>query len=187
FVAPEPLKAQIRTLTAARPARLRPGGVMPPLADILKLPAGGSGTNASISVSVGDARQPPAYRGKEAARNNAYRLYFQDTWQVRPRFTFNYGIAWSFDDNVISHDLDKPEYLRPVLGGPNADLRPTRYDYNNFQPAIGFAWTLDSSGKTVIRGGSGIYHTSPNSLYTRLGERGFLGPAGNGLVPFNSQ
>jgi hypothetical protein len=82
--------------------------------------------------------------------------------------------------------LDKPEYLRPVLGGANADLRPTRYDYNNFQPAIGFAWSLGKQNKTVIRGGSGIYHASPNSFYTRLGERGFLGPAGNGLVPFDS-
>ena len=35
--------------------------------------------------------------------------------------------------------------------------------------------------------GPEIYHASPNSFYTRLGERGFLGPAGNGLVPFNSQ
>jgi hypothetical protein len=181
--APETLQTQNPTLYAALPATLRTTTAgLPSFADILKLPV-----NGSISVSVGDAGQPPAYHAKEAARNNAYRLYFQDTWQIRPQFTFNYGIAWSFDDNIVSHDLDKPEYLRPLLGGPNADLRPTRYDYNNFQPAIGFAWTLDKAGKTVIRGGSGVYHTSPNSLYTRLGERGFLGPAGNGLVPFNSQ
>lgn len=179
---PDTLLTQNPTLWASLPATLRPGGGVPTFADILKLPVSGS-----ISVSVGDARQPPAYRGEEAARNDAYRLYFQDTWQIRPRFTFNYGLAWSFDDNVVSHDLDKPEYLRALLGGTNADLRATRYDYNNFQPAIGFAWTLDQSGKTVIRGGTGVYHTSPNSLFTRLGERGFLGPAGNGLVPFNSQ
>ena len=178
---PETLAVQNPTLYAALPASLRSGAAGPPtFADILKLPVTGN-----ISVSVGDAAQPPAYRGAEAARNNAYRLYIQDTWQVRPKFNFSYGIAWSFDDNIISHDLDKPEWLRPVLGGPNADLSATRYDYNNFQPSIGFAWTLDN--KTVIRGGTGVYHASPNSFYTRLGERGFLGPAGNGLVPFDSQ
>jgi len=180
---PETLQTQNPTLYAALPATLRTTTAgLPTFADILRLPV-----NGSLSVSVGDAKQPPAYRGKEAARNDAYRLYFQDTWQVRPKFSFSYGVAWSFDDNLISHDLDKPEYLRPVLGGPNADLRPTRQDYNNFQPSIGFAWTLDRSNKTVIRGGSGVYHASPNSIYTRLGERGFLGPAGNGLVAFNSQ
>ncbi|MEO6725430.1 MAG: TonB-dependent receptor, partial [Blastocatellia bacterium] len=180
---PETLLSQNPTLYAALPASLRTTTAgLPTFSDILKLPVSGS-----LSVSVGDAKQPPAYRGKEAARNDAYRLYFQDTWQVRPRFSFNYGLAWSFDSNIVSHDLDKPEYLRPVLGGANADLSATRYDYNNFQPAIGFAWSVGKSSKTVIRGGSGIYHASPNSFYTRLGERGFLGPAGNGLVPFNSQ
>jgi hypothetical protein len=180
---PETLQTQNPTLYAALPATLRTTTAgLPSFADILTLPV-----NGTISVSVGDAKQPPAFRGKEAARNDAYRLYFQDTWQLRPKFSFSYGIAWSFDDNIISHDLDKPEYLRPVLGGPDADLRPTRYDYNNFQPSIGFAWTVGKDSKTVIRGGSGVYHASPNSFYTRLGERGFLGPAGNGLVPFNSQ
>jgi hypothetical protein len=179
---PETLVTQNPTLYANLPATLRTTTAGPPtLADILKLPV-----NGAISVSVGDAKQPPAYRGKQAARNNAYRLYFQDTWQVKPRFSFSYGLAWSLDDNIVSHDLDKPEYLRPVLGGANADLSPTRTDYNNFQPSIGFAWTLDKQNKTVIRGGAGVYHTSVNSIYTRLGERGFLGPAGNGLVPLDS-
>ncbi len=178
---PETLQTQNPTLYAALPASLRTTTAgLPTFADILKLPVRGS-----ISVSVGDAKQPPAYRGAEAARNDAYRVYIQDTWQIRPKISFSYGIAWSFDDNIISHDLDKPEWLRPVLGGANADLSATRYDYNNFQPSIGLAWTVND--KTVIRGGSGIYHASPNSFYTRLGERGFLGPAGNGLVPFNSQ
>ncbi|MBI1764845.1 MAG: hypothetical protein HYR56_25830, partial [Acidobacteria bacterium] len=177
------LLTQNTTLYNALPATLRTTTAgLPTFADILKLPVTGN-----ISVSVGDAKQPPVYRGKEAARNDAYRLYAQDTWQVKPKFSFSYGMAWSFDDNLVSHDLDKPEWLRPVLGGANADLRPTRYDYNNFQPAIGWAWALGKQSKTVIRGGSGIYHASPNSFYTRLGERGFIGPAGNGLVPFNSQ
>jgi hypothetical protein len=179
---PDALQTQNPTLYALLPATLRTTTAGPPtLADILKLPV-----NGAVSVSVGDAKQPPAYRGKQAARNNAYRLYFQDTWQVKPRISFSYGVAWSLDDNIISHDLDKPEYLRPVLGGTNADLRPTRTDYNNFQPSIGFAWTLDDKNKTVIRGGAGVYNTSVNSIYTRLGERGFLGPAGNGLVPLDS-
>ncbi|MGH9802988.1 MAG: hypothetical protein ACRD82_21690, partial [Blastocatellia bacterium] len=145
---PETLATQNTTLYAALPASLRVTTAgLPTFADILKLPVTGN-----ISVSVGDAKQPPSYRGKEAARNDAYRLYFQDTWQVRPRFSFSYGMAWSFDDNIISHDLDKPEWLRPLLGGANADLSATRYDYNNFQPAIGFAWAVGKAGKTVIRG-----------------------------------
>ena len=177
---PDTLLTQNTTLYAALPASLRTTTAgLPTFADILKLPVTGN-----ISVSVGDARQPPAYRGKQAARNDAYRLYFQDTWQIKPKLNFSYGIAWSFDSNIVSHDLDKPEYLRPLLGGANADLSATRYDYNNFQPSVGLNWALGN--KMSIRLGSGIYHASPNSFYTRLGERGFIGPAGNGLVPFTT-
>lgn len=177
---PDTLLTQNTALYNALPASLRTTTAgLPTFADILRLPVQGN-----ISLSVGDARQPPSYRGKQAARNDAYRLYIQDTWQVKPKLNFSYGIAWSFDSNIISHDLDKPEYLRPVLGGPNAILTPTRYDYNNFQPSLGLNWALNN--KTALRLGTGIYHASPNSFYTRLGERGFLGPAGNGLVPLNT-
>jgi len=39
----------------------------------------------------------------------ATRLYWQDTWKVRPGFTLNYGLAWSFESNALNHDLTKPK------------------------------------------------------------------------------
>jgi hypothetical protein len=167
-----------RPLYDALPASLRSTTAgLPTLADILKLPV-----NGTINMGVGDAKQPAAYNYDKAARSDGYRLYVQDTWQIHPKLNFSYGVAWSYDSNIVNHDLDKPEYLRPLLGGANAILTPTRKDFNNFDPSIGFAWTVGKSGKTVIRGGTGIYHASPNSNYTRLPERGFIGPSGNGLL-----
>lgn len=162
----------------ALPLSLRDPRFGPPtFADMLKLPVSGV-----LLVGVGDSGQPPSFRRDEASRNDSYRLYFQDSWQIRPSFTFNYGMAWSFEDNIVSHDLDKPAFLRPVIG----NLNPTRKDYNNFQPSVGFAWTLGKQNNTVIRAGTGIYHNSTNLIFTRLGERGFIGPAGNGLITFDS-
>src|SRR5262245_13564659 len=171
---------QLRLLSAtaiynALPATLRdPTAGRPSFADILKLPVSGP-----LAIGVGDPGQPPAFNRDEQAKNNAYRLYIQDSWQIRPSFTLNYGLAWSFEDNLLSRDLDKPEYLRPALGD---NLKPTRQDWNNFDPALGFAWSPGKSKKTVIRAGSGIFHQSAHNIYQRLGERGFIGPAGNGLV-----
>ena len=31
-------------------------------------------------------------------------------------------------------------------------------DKNNFSPRVGFAWRLDESNKTVLRGGFGLFH-----------------------------
>ena len=175
---PAQVASQNPALFATLPATLRTTTAgTPTFADILKLPV-----SSAVAIGVGDPGQPPAYNKDIAARNDSYRLYFQDAWQIKPNFTFNYGIAWSFEDNIVSHDLDKPEYLKPVLG----DLRPTRQDYNNFQPAIGIAWSLGSKKDTVIRAGTGIYHNSTNLIYTRLRERGFIGPAGNGLIVVNT-
>ncbi|MGH8245139.1 MAG: carboxypeptidase regulatory-like domain-containing protein, partial [Gammaproteobacteria bacterium] len=173
---PESVRVNNPTLYNALPATLRTTTAgTPSLQDILQLPF------ANLSLGVGDINQPPDFNGVQARRNDRYRLFFQDTWRIRPRFTLSFGLAWSFEDNLLNYDLDKPEYLRPVLGGAGADLRPPPHDYNNFQPALGFAWAIDRRNKTVIRGGAGIYHDS-NLFFSRLRERGWIGPAGNGLV-----
>ncbi len=160
---------------ALLPATLRTTTAGPPtLADILRLPL------SSFSVGIGDQSSPAPYNREIARRNDRYRLYFQDAWQVAPSFTFNYGLAWSFEDNIRNYDLPKPEYLRPLFG-PGGSLEPPPHEYKLFAPAIGFAWALGRDKKTVIRGGSGLYYDSDLG-FTRIQERRLIGPSGNGRV-----
>lgn len=161
-------------LNAAGNGPLVPG-LLPTYQDILRLPLAG------FATGVGDPGQPQSFRQPQASRNDRYRVFFNDSWQVHPRFTLTYGIAYSYEDNIMNHDLDRPAYLSVLLGG---DLRAPQRDRNNFGPSLGIAWNVDGKGKTVIRGGSGVFHDS-NLFWTRLVERAYTGPSGNGryIIP----
>ncbi len=144
--------------------------------DILKLPVAG------FAMGVGDINQPPLWNRGNADHDNTVHLYWQDSWRIKPRFSLNYGVAWTYESNALNYDLTKPEYLAPIFGQGN--LGKELHQPDNFTPALGFAWTVDKANKTVIRGGGGIYYDTIN-LEVRLIERAMLGPAGTGraLLP----
>ena len=172
---PEQARVQNPALYAALPASLKNPAAGPiTLADVLRLPV------QTFSIGVGDAGSPAPFNLENARRTNRYRLFFQDGWQARPSFTFNYGLAWAYESNLRNYDLPKPQWLATLLGGGENLEAPPR-EYKNFSPALGFAWSLGKEKKTVIRGGSGIYFDSDLGV-NRIAERRILGPSGNGRV-----
>lgn len=70
-----------------------------------------------------------------AAWAHRFAFFGQDHWKVKPNFTLNLGLR--FD----AHAAEQP------IGS----------DINNFGPRMGFSWDPFSTGKTVVRGGYGIY------------------------------
>jgi hypothetical protein len=170
-VIPAPVKAAIIAgLTIPVPASLATGSTTTPtLADILNLPliAGAAG--------VGDKVQPPSFHQDIARQGNRYRFYAQDSWLMRPGFTLSYGAAYQYESNLLNHDLARPALLLPILGFIGKS--PT--DKNNIAPSLGFAWDVKNDGKTVIRGGAGLYYDTV-LFVTRLLERPLIGPAGDG-------
>lgn len=115
--------------------------------DVLQLPL------ATFSVGVGY----PAYgalSGEGPGRIGHWRFYSQDAWRVRPRFTLNYGIAFSREQTRFDSELPRPEYLAPIFGGGLTRMFGAR---NRWSPALGFAWSVTSDNRTVVRAGAGIY------------------------------
>jgi hypothetical protein len=140
-------------------------------ADVLSLPL------YEMVTAVGETGQPPQFQHGNADHNNRTHLYIQDSWKLSPRLTLNFGLAHSYESNLINYDLTKPSFLAPIFGqnGLSAPAHQTK----NFSPAFGFAWSPLKNNRTVVRGGFGMYYDTID-ITERLIERGFLGPLGTG-------
>jgi carboxypeptidase family protein/TonB-dependent receptor-like protein len=111
----------------------------------------------------GDAQ--PAY-----TRNRYGALFVEDSWRVRPRLTFNYGVRW----DVIMPWYEKYNQIQTLVPGeqsivyPGApqglvfpgdpgiarSLAPVRW--NNFSPRLGLAWApRGTSGLSRLLFGDG--------------------------------
>jgi hypothetical protein len=134
-------------------------------------------SSASYGVGVGAGiGQTVAPYGRDQ-HNHVIRPhgFVADTWKITPRLTLNYGLSYEVDFGLFNSDMPKPAYLLPILGSTKA----TQPNLMNFSPSVGFAWSMDKRGKTVLRGGAGIYWDTINQYY-HWREEAAIGPLGNG-------
>lgn len=119
--------------------------------------------------------------------------YVADSWKIRPDFTLNYGIRWSRDTGRSDADMAPIpcSVVDPSLGynpcnspsdrlldqfgaGLGARVKQPNFD---FGPQLGFAYSPGGTGKTVVRGGIGVYFE--NSVFNNvLFDRPFKLPQG---------
>jgi carboxypeptidase family protein len=140
-------------------------------ADLMRLPV------ATFLMGIGDRAQP-SYNLENARGNHRLHFYAQDGWKITPDFTFNFGLGWEHETNLLNYDLQRPAYLAPIYG---SDLTPPKKQYKNFTPAVGFAWNVGKDHPTVIRGGAGIFYDTQLGWW-RLGERAVIGGSGRQFI-----
>jgi hypothetical protein len=96
-----------------------------------------------------------------------YGGFIQDDWRLTQRLVLNLGLRYdaypvfkvraTSDRPAVMQNLEPPTDFRKMdFGAPRPADKPYDPDYNNFGPRAGFAWTIDESGKTVVRGGVGL-------------------------------
>jgi hypothetical protein len=81
---------------------------------------------------------------------NDYSVFVADDWKISQRLSLSLGLRWEYQqmpDPVAS--LVNP--LEPRTGQLPSDT-------NNFGPRVGFAYDVFGKGKTVVRGGYGLYY-----------------------------
>jgi hypothetical protein len=114
-------------------------------------------------IPSGLADVPPP--GASNITNNDYAVFVQDKWQIRPNFTFNYGLRYEaqiFPDPVV--DPTKTAY-GIFLNDPRFPSDGTLPNQKKmFQPRVGFAWDISGKAKSVLRASWGIYNARQNML-----------------------
>ncbi len=181
--------------------------------------------SANLVYDKSGALQPSGTPTTRTFATEEFEFYGQDSWRIRPDFTLTYGLRWSsstpvyetngvqvkptvslgeYFDRRRASSLNGIPFNDPItfdLAG-KANDRPGYYkqDWNNFAPAIAFAWSPDlgdnafsrllgRNGRSVIRGGFRM-------TYDRIGSQlavnfdlnsvlGFTSGQGNSANTFN--
>jgi Carboxypeptidase regulatory-like domain/TonB dependent receptor-like, beta-barrel len=122
-------------------------------------------------------------------RNKYVGLYGQDSWQVRPNLTLNYGLRW----DLLPPWNEKYNQLQTLVLGQESVVYPgapqglvfpgdpgiprtlAPAKYTNFAPRVGLAYSpsfekgllgsiFGGSGKTSMRAGYGVFYTAFEGL-----------------------
>lgn len=84
-------------------------------------------------------------------------LYAEDSWRATRRLTINLGLRYDTTYGLFTAS-GQNQSVNPALAG-NGVITGIPHDYRKaFAPRLGVAYALDDSGKTVLRGGAGLYY-----------------------------
>ncbi len=90
-------------------------------------------------------------------------FFAQDDFRVTRRLTLNLGLrydvlTWPTEVNNRQANFDITTGALIVAGSNGASRTLIPNDYHNFGPRLGFAYDLLGDGKTVVRGGYGLFY-----------------------------
>jgi len=156
-----------------------------------------------------------------ADRNHFPGVYAQDSWKATRKLQVNYGVRWelfapwhnnvgnlqeffpgAYASNTISTQFSTLPAGMLLTGDPGVADNGAKDKYAQFMPRLGLAYDVAGNGKTVLRGGAGIFYQDrlpgffnlnqagnvPNTISVSLTNPGMIGaaPGANPGGPFSN-
>lgn len=151
----------------------------------------GSSCSALKSVSDFLLGEPTNSSGAVILRNNPQRVYLvtsidgwlHDDFQATPRLSLNAGFRYTYPGVVHDQHQDLYNFV------PGSGFQPSplyNKDLADIAPRTGFAYSLTSDARTVLRGGYGWFYDTPTVgqfVYNNIGNTGATGIYSNPAGP----
>jgi hypothetical protein len=151
----------VGSLATATPIGTLPGGAANPLNYPVQTVVLGNGQGFS------SAKSAFGFPGGGLGPDNRFSAYIGDSWKVKPNFTLTLGLRYVRDTGRTDTDLGPLPALNVFNNQFYSGLGNRVNQPNlNFAPQLGFAWDPSRNGKTVVRGGIGLFYE--NSIWNNV-------------------
>lgn len=87
--------------------------------------------------------------------DNRLGLYLGDSWKIKSNVTLSLGLRYDRDTGRTDSDLPAIPAINALYPGYGNAVKQANL---NFAPQLGIAWDPLKNGKTVLRGGIGLYY-----------------------------
>jgi Carboxypeptidase regulatory-like domain/TonB dependent receptor-like, beta-barrel len=107
-----------------------------------------------------------------------FSAFAQDKWRMNPKLTLSLGVRYDLEVIPI-HEVDNAQFF------PDPNKYPV--DKNNFSPRLGFSYDVNGDGKSVIRGGYGVFYDKTHlELITGIITNGVFSDSFTATIPSNA-
>jgi hypothetical protein len=124
---------------------------------------------ASFLLGIGSSKSRTLFdAGTYTEKRPEIAMYAQDDFRVSSKLTLNLGLRWDIfkpwvevDNKQSNFDITTGKFVvaadNAKIGGTDVGRYLQTYSKGDFAPRTGFAYDLKGDGKTIVRGGFGLF------------------------------